>query len=651
MAELEVKARPVAAVIPSKLTDRERLSGDLEIMGLKKLLQFPWRICELSLIDQGLWDRGESAGVRARPSAWTEALIGEVYAAPKVGEDLQKVDGEPRSYIESLFVPETFKRKNGWLAEHCLEISMQHLFRFLSPIFHPESQSRITLSFAATVVFSLEQRKVINWAQLLHRVIHMQIKNFQNRSRLGRLRSMTLTPYLAHIYHEQKCLLPSEARIYQIQLATIRTDVGERPVEAPVHANATLLALCEMLACGEDELIPTVSRLKGAPEPVHHPIELCTPAERAEHEEHDNDFGEPLAFDDGDQRPSLMEMSSLPSDTQGECSKMPAEGLHVEIPQPASVREGFIEEVLLSSSPSTEAHNLCALASLQAYESEDDEYQVYYNRRKRLRKASALVEDSPDLQELKTQPEVFPNYVESSSSEPAAPEMPLKVPSPASSSTSDKASELPTKESVIPCAPPGVIYRWKGAPSEDEDENDPRIIRVPPRLRHQRVLPPPVPVPNLDTIASWGKQDYYAAFRHLEIESIRQQKQILPSIYIPSIRTLISTYKFPKIVPPIDKDRRHKFSAYEIWCWVYTVRRTGCPFPPLTPDRPWSTRYDVWVAHDGYAIPFKYESELVRLRGQLQRNQLMVSFRAKGRQEIKNLVQLPLVEVWPPRTF
>lgn len=192
-------------------------------------------------------DAEEGIRVRARPSTWTEALIAGVYLTPTTGEDLQRVDEEPWAYIKSLFAPESFKRRNGWLAGDCLDMSLQHLFQFLSPIFYLESQSRITLSFAATVVFSLEQRQEINWTKILHKVIHNQVKNFCSRVQTGKLRYTNLTPYLAYIYYKHKCLLSLEKGLYHIHRGKSRREVEGSPEDQGNGPNTTLVALCELL--------------------------------------------------------------------------------------------------------------------------------------------------------------------------------------------------------------------------------------------------------------------------------------------------------------------------------------------------------------------------------------------------------------------
>lgn len=88
MADLDVTARPVLAVIPTKAIDRRQLKSNLAMMGLKELLRFPWRLYEFSLIDEGIWDAKEGIGVCARPSTWTESLIAGVYLTPTTGVDL-----------------------------------------------------------------------------------------------------------------------------------------------------------------------------------------------------------------------------------------------------------------------------------------------------------------------------------------------------------------------------------------------------------------------------------------------------------------------------------------------------------------------------------------------------------------------------------
>lgn len=96
------------------------------------------------------------------------------------------------------------------MAEHCLEPPMRDVLAFIGPIFYPETQTRVTMTLAATIFSSLELNLQVSWAKALFDVIEGLAEKSQKLAVKGHSIISYLPSYLAHIYEYDDCLTSEE---------------------------------------------------------------------------------------------------------------------------------------------------------------------------------------------------------------------------------------------------------------------------------------------------------------------------------------------------------------------------------------------------------------------------------------------------------
>lgn len=232
------------------------------MMRLSGLLQYPWNVSESSIFSDFLPPRQHvrhRGGVRGQLSKWTKNLIARVYDMSGTGEGMCDPNGRFSGIADQYFAPNLRMRRTGWTFSHCTHTEVRRLFEFLNPILHPERPGRISLTVAITVVASLEGRVLIDWALVLHDVIHKLV------AILPRIPPFSyVSPYLFHVYDHSGCL--SLIKSIRWADACRRYQHGPKTEPEPTavpRSDAELVeALSIILDCDREELIQTAKKLK-----------------------------------------------------------------------------------------------------------------------------------------------------------------------------------------------------------------------------------------------------------------------------------------------------------------------------------------------------------------------------------------------------
>lgn len=320
----QYRTRVVHPDHPQTREGRQRLRENLTKMGLGFLIRLPWSISEVSLIEQRAFQslkRKRAAGIRANPKAWTIDVVAKAYRTPREGKGLLDGETEHRSYVESKFQPGSWRRRNGWLVEHCLDtLDLAPVFAFLIPILNPEKQSRITLALATTIIVSLEGKEQIDWSRILFDLIQDLVQKQIARMEKRNLKFTYLPSYIAHLYWSEDCFSDGETS----ELLSLFPSVAEqRPRRQPVpevepelsspsaSQSDSLLVdqICDILLCTRENVIAMVTELKRALDLVAGRYEKTS---------------EP-ADDDADSIPAEPEIETVDLDSDSDVPDAPAD--------------------------------------------------------------------------------------------------------------------------------------------------------------------------------------------------------------------------------------------------------------------------------------------------------------------------------------
>jgi hypothetical protein len=206
-------------------TSRELQSILREIlrrMKLEHLYLIPWDIQDGTYLDfyNGRIDPRFSATVRGKPTEWELEFVGDSFQLPLEGHGFLS-QKDPLS--------ERYFSQDRVVSHGCKMM----LFHFLIPILHPRKRNYIPVKWTNTVIASWLGEREINWAFIMHKVIHDEVRA------LGPKKLCSLPSYLAQLYAYGDCQLVIERHQRNLVRRVIKEVYGTSEDELTDEEEAT----------------------------------------------------------------------------------------------------------------------------------------------------------------------------------------------------------------------------------------------------------------------------------------------------------------------------------------------------------------------------------------------------------------------------
>ena len=160
--------------------------------------------------------------VRQAPEKWTVAEWQEVYGFLKEGEGMAS---RTDRFIEGKFSARV-NPKDGFAVADCRDGRARRVLEFLVPLLYPEKPTRVIITVGNTIFGALSGERPVDWGQIMRDVVQRIFAG------MGRSKATPLWPYIFHMYHSHKVLLPSEKKEYRIAEALLKHNV--KPEEEEV---------------------------------------------------------------------------------------------------------------------------------------------------------------------------------------------------------------------------------------------------------------------------------------------------------------------------------------------------------------------------------------------------------------------------------
>lgn len=154
--------KAVRPVIPSDPGLKIKLGEDLVKMKLGSLLSFPWDTLSKAMVRELVKGKelAEFKGsVRGTHETWTEKELAQAFNIPHTGlKLLTKGDNRISQYFMGTI-------------DQCTNAELHPVLSFLIPIVYLEKPKRVTVRIGSTIIVSLVEEKLVNWASILLEVM------------------------------------------------------------------------------------------------------------------------------------------------------------------------------------------------------------------------------------------------------------------------------------------------------------------------------------------------------------------------------------------------------------------------------------------------------------------------------------------------
>ena len=131
--------------------------------------------------------------------------------------------------------------KNGFAVADCREGRDRQVLEFLVPFLYLENPTRVTITIGNTIFGALSGERPLDWSQVMRDVMQRIVAG------MGRSKATPLYPYVFHLYHMHKVLLPNEE--YWIVEALLKHNIKpkeEKILEASKDSNCKSLSSKEI---------------------------------------------------------------------------------------------------------------------------------------------------------------------------------------------------------------------------------------------------------------------------------------------------------------------------------------------------------------------------------------------------------------------
>ena len=150
--------------------------------------------------------------IRGRPDQWTEEKWRAVYSFQPGG---LAVFSRKDEFCHGRFKG-PMHSKDGYAVEDCIDERHRHLLEFLIPILHPEKPKRLTITLGNQVFSTIIGNRKLDWSRIMFDLVSGLI------TRSNKSRATPLSPYLFHLYHENRLLSGTEEKSWKAQEVLLR---------------------------------------------------------------------------------------------------------------------------------------------------------------------------------------------------------------------------------------------------------------------------------------------------------------------------------------------------------------------------------------------------------------------------------------------
>ena len=164
--------------------------------------------------------------VRQAPEKWTAKEWRKVYGFAREGEGMAS---RTNRFIDGKFSGPV-NPKDGYAVIDCKEPRARKVLEFLVPLLYPEKPTRVTITVGNTIFGALSRERPVDWGVVVKDLVQRLLTG------MGRSKATPICPYVFHLYHSHKLLLPAEKKEYRIKEALLKHNVeseGEEELENP----------------------------------------------------------------------------------------------------------------------------------------------------------------------------------------------------------------------------------------------------------------------------------------------------------------------------------------------------------------------------------------------------------------------------------
>ena len=161
--------------------------------------------------------------VRQALEKWTAKEWRKVYGFERGGEGMAS---RTDRYIDGMFSGRV-NPKDGYAVADCKDPRVKRVLEFLVPLLYPEKPTRVTITIGNTIFRALSEERPVDWGVVVKDLVQRLL------SGMGKSKATPICPYIFHLYHSLKLLLPAEKKEYQIQEALVKHNMESDEDEDP----------------------------------------------------------------------------------------------------------------------------------------------------------------------------------------------------------------------------------------------------------------------------------------------------------------------------------------------------------------------------------------------------------------------------------
>ena len=265
---VKVGAMALKAMVPSipkSAKDCELLEEDLRRIGCLGFMGKPWRLRMEDLVVELLGEKDNRwhRTMRQALEKWTAKEWRKVYGFAREGKGMAS---RTDRFIDGKFSGQV-NPKDGYAVVDCKEPRARKVLEFLVLLLYPEKPTKVTITLGNTIFGALSGEGPVDWGVVIKDLVQRLL------SRMGKSKAIPICPYVFHLYHSHKLLLPAEKKEYRIKEALLKHNVEserEEDPKSPVNSDeeeSSDDSECESLSSREIREIQKqdVARLKKSP--------------------------------------------------------------------------------------------------------------------------------------------------------------------------------------------------------------------------------------------------------------------------------------------------------------------------------------------------------------------------------------------------
>ena len=122
--------------------------------------------------------------------------------------------------------------KDGYAVVDCKDPRVKRVLEFLVPLLYPEKPTRVTITVGNTIFGALFGERPVDWGIVVKDLVQRLL------SGMGKSKATPICPYVFHLYHSQKLLLPAEKKEYWTKETLLKYNIeseGEEDSVSPAN--------------------------------------------------------------------------------------------------------------------------------------------------------------------------------------------------------------------------------------------------------------------------------------------------------------------------------------------------------------------------------------------------------------------------------